>query len=222
MKHFIDKKIIGGAVIALLLSVGLAHAQSNTLTFDNGTCSSVATCTKGPGASGGFVQIDGSHFFFFENLVIGSQQYAHVIVADKGDSNGGAFQQEAFTKGSGFFIEQNTSSIGAVTFKQYIGTTGHTSVVTMDALNLIQRGSGPDQAPATQLSVMQNITDPLYGLTVNKIVMTPKDPNAAAPTDFGTYTPFNTHVDQTMTGAGGFNSTVNFDVGQQITPKETF
>jgi hypothetical protein len=222
MKHSI--KAMGWMVAFLLLSAGFAEAQSNTLTFDNGACGSIASCSKGTPAPNQFpfnqLQIDGAHFWFYERTTIGGQDLTHMIIRDKGDVSGGAFQMEQFTRGNGFFQETNLSSIGQVTFRQFINVAGHVSDVTMDALNLIARPAGT--TIANQLSVMQNITDPLFGLITNRIVLTPRNLTAPASTDFGANTDFVTHVDQTMTGANGFTSTTNFDVGQPITPKQTF
>jgi hypothetical protein len=222
MKQFNNTKLIGWMIGVLLFSVGVAQAQTNTLTFDNGACGTVATCSRGTSSPGAFIQIDGNHFFFYENTNVGGQALTHMIVRDQGDASGGAFQQESYTRGNGFFLETNQSSIGQVTFRQFINTTGHVADVKMDALNLIVRGSGNNDAPATQLSVRQDITDPLYGLVLNRIVMTPRNPTAPASTDFAVNTDFITRIDQTMTGSSGFSSTVGFDVGQEVTPRQTY
>jgi hypothetical protein len=214
-------KAIGWMVLVLLLSVGLAQAQTNTLTFDNGACGTVASCSKGaPIPATGLVQIDGPRFFFYQRTNINGQEHTHFIIRDRADASGGFFQQESFTRGNGFFVESNQSSIGAVTFRQFLNVPGNIQDVTMDALNIMARG--PGIMVANQLSVMQNITDPLFGLVINQITMTPRNNTTPASTDFAVNTDFVTHVDQTVTGVNGFNATVNFDVGQQITPRQTF
>ena len=214
-------RVIGWMVAVLLLSVGFVEAQTNTLSFDNGACSTLSNCSKGtPLVGTNFVQIDGAHFFFYENTTIGGQALTHLIIRDKGDVSGGpgTWQMESFTKGNGFFAETNKSSIGEVTFRQFTNVPGHIADVSMDALNLMVR----DGSTSTQLRVMQDITDTAFGLTRNRITLTPRDPLAPPITDFGVYPNYLIHVDQTTTGPNGFNSTVGFDVGQQITPNQTF
>jgi hypothetical protein len=214
-------KVTGWMIAVLLLSVGFAHAQTNTLTFDNGGCGTQAACSKGtPIPNTSLVQIDGPRFLFYERTMLNGTEHTHMIIRDRGDASGGFFQQESFTKGNGFFVETNQSSIGAVTFRQFLNVPGNVQDITMDNLSLMARG--PGIMVANQLSVMQNITDPLHGLVINRITMTPRNNTAPVSTDFGVFPDLLIHVDQTMTGVNGFNATVNFDVGQQITPRQTF
>jgi len=226
----VQYKLFGWSLILGILIAGTANAQTK---FDNGTCTTIATCgTPAGGGSvggvGGQIQQSGDKFFFFEFVPINGQTFTHMIIRDKGDDAGGTWQQETWTRGNGFFAEQGglggaalgaQSSIGQLTMRQSIQVPGNSSVTTIDNLNIIDRSAG--DIVGRGMNLRQSITDPLFGLVANEIVMTP-DPSFVPSTDFSSNPTFNTHIKQRATGPNGFDTTVEFDVGNLVTPNQNF
>lgn len=219
-------KITTLAIAGILLSAGLAMAQTNTVKFFNpnlATCQALECGPPGalPGGTNRLTETSGSSFFLQEQVTIGGKLLNHTIVQSKPDpSTGSVFVQESFTPGGAIQGATNTSSIDQLTFKQTMTATGGTVTTTamMDNLTIITRGPGGEPGlVGTEINIIQSITDTANGLTRNIVTITPNTATTATGD-------FNTHVDQAVSDptTPGFSSTILFDTGSPATVNQSF
>lgn len=214
MKSFYRSMVLAMGVISL--TSGLAFAQTSTVNFNNGTCSTLDTC----GIAGGtnrLIESSGSNFFFQEQVVLNGKLLNHTIVRGTPDgSTGSSFTQESFTPGGAVQGATNTASTDALTFKQTLKAAGTVdSTVQMDNLNIINRTAAG--LVNGEIHIEQSITDPTFGLNKNLVRLTPNTTTTATGD-------FNTHIEQTMTDptSPAFSSDLKFDTGTAATVNQSF
>lgn len=219
MKSFYQSMVL--AIGVLFLLSGLALAQTSTVNFNNGSCTTVETC----GLAGGtnrLIESSGDNFFFQEQIVLNGKMLNHTIVRGKPDgSTGAAFSQETFTPGGAIQGATNTASTDQLTFKQSLKAADGSvdSLVRMDNLNIINKGTGVGQENmvGTEINITQSIVDSSQGLNKNLVTLTPNTATAATGD-------FNTHIEQTMTDptTSTFSSDLKFDTGAAATVNQSF
>lgn len=205
------------AIGVISLTSGLAFAQTSTVNFNNGTCSTLDTC----GITGGtnrLIESSGSNFFFQEQVILNGKLLNHTIVRGTPDgSTGSTFAQESFTPGGAVQGATNTASTDALTFKQTLKAAGTVdSTVRMDNLNIINR-TAEGMANSSEIQISQSITDPTFGLNKNLVTLTPNTATTATGD-------FVTHIEQTMTDPtnSAFSSDLKFDTGSAATVNQSF
>ncbi len=213
MKSFSRMMVLAMGVT--FLTSGLALAQTSTVNFNNGTCTSVETCGVG-GGTNQLIEQSGSNFFFQEQVVIGGKLLNHTIVRGAPDgATGSAFSQETFTPGGAVQSATNTDSIDQLTFKQSLKAAGTVDSTTrMDNLGIIAASEG---LSGKEIHITQSITDATFGLNKNIVDL---KPNTATPATGD----FLTHIEQTMTDptTSTFSSDLKFDTGTAATVNQSF
>ena len=205
------------AVGVISLTSGLVFAQTSTVNFNNGTCTTLDTC----GITGGtnrLIEQSGSNFFFQEQIVLNGQLLNHTIVRGTPDgTTGSSFSQESFTPGGAVQGATNTDSTNQLTFKQTLTAAGTVdSTVRMDNLNIINKtAEGMVNSPNIQIS--QSITDPTFGLNKNLVTLTPNTGTTVTGD-------FIAHIEQSMTDptSSAFSSDLKFDTGTAATVNQSF
>ncbi len=211
-------KILGAMTLGVLLSAGMAEAQ--TTTFNDGTCNSQATC----GVTGGTNRLfenTGDNVFFQEQVSIGGQLLNHMIIRSKPDGSAGSeFIQETFTPGGAVTGATTTTSTNNITFKQSLkaatdgaGVPSVDVLVRMDNLNIIARTGTEADLVGTNINVTQNIVDASQGLVRNELTLTPDGTGG-----------FNTSIDQLVNDPAlpGFSSSILFDTGSPAVVDQSF
>src|SRR5581483_8912075 len=215
MKSFYRSMVLAIGVISL--TSGLAFAQTTTVNFNNGTCTTLDTC----GITGGtnrLIEQSGSNFFFQEQIVLNGKLLNHTIVRGTPDgTTGSSFSQESFTPGGAIQGATNTDSTNQLTFKQTLTAAGTVdSTVRMDNLNIINKtAEGMVNSPNIQIS--QSITDPTFGLNKNLVTLTPNTGTTVTGD-------FIAHIEQSMTDptSSAFSSDLKFDTGTAATVNQSF
>jgi len=215
MKSFYRSMVLAVGVISL--TSGLVFAQTSTVNFNNGTCTTLDTC----GITGGtnrLIEQSGSNFFFQEQIVLNGQLLNHTIVRGTPDgTTGSSFSQESFTPGGAVQGATNTDSTNQLTFKQTLTAAGTVdSTVRMDNLNIINKtAEGMVNSPNIQIS--QSITDPTFGLNKNLVTLTPNTGTTVTGD-------FIAHIEQSMTDptSSAFSSDLKFDTGTAATVNQSF